>query len=160
MPINPLHIIRDFDGIPQPSPELVQRLKRFDARLGLRYTKTAWAITEEWAENDPRRARVRDEGMDPRFAIDICGYLPITCSLDEAPEYIRRELTSWAPGQFKALRESVAKWNDEGQDAAVMDQVLGAVSNDLAKSNIVTKGASEAVAIDLAPAKSKKVATA
>lgn len=160
MPIDPRRLIRDFDGIPQPSPELVQRLKRFDPRIGIRYSKVAWQITEDWTENDPRRAGIRSGETDPRFAFDICGYLPISCDVSQAPAFIERELSSWSPTQFQALREATRRWNEEGQDAAVMDTVLSAVSNDLDKSDIVTKGASEAVAVDLKPEKAKKVQAA
>lgn len=151
MPIHPQFLIRGADGNPKPSPELVARIKRFDPRLGLFYTKAAWAITEAWKDDDPRREWIKKGEMQAEYAFDICGYLPVTCALDEAPAYIQRELTSWSPEQFKGLRESVSKWNTQdatGQDAIVEEQVLAAVSNDLDKSNIVTPGIYAAVPFD------------
>lgn len=156
MPIHPSFLVRNAEGIPQPPTDLLERIRRENPGVGLFYTKAQWAITEGWKDDDPRRERIKTGEMQPQFAFDICGYLPITCSLDEAPAYINRELTSWTAEQFKGIRDAVRHWNDVVQPAAQEDLVLGAVSNDLDKSNIVSPGISAQVAIDLKPDKGKK----
>lgn len=148
MPIHPQFIVRDMKGRPLPSPELVAKLKKYDPRVGLFYTKAAWAITETWRPDDVRWQWVQKGEMQPEYAFDICGYLPVTCSLDEAPAYIERELKSWTPSMFKGLRDAMQHWNDVEQPKMLEDTVLSAVSNDLDKSNIVTPGVYESVLKD------------
>ena len=141
--------MRGLDGRPQPPQELVAKLQQYDPRIGLFYTNAAWAITEAWREHDPRRQWIKAGEMQPEMAFDICGYLPVTCSIDQAPAYIERELRNCTAEQFQALRAAVVHWNDAQQDAIVENTVLAAVSDDLDKGNIVSPGISEAVAIDL-----------
>lgn len=148
MPIHPLLLVRDTQGRPIPSPELVAKIKKYDSRIGLFYTKAAWAITEAWKEEDPRRQWVQNGSMQPEYAFDICGYLPITCTLDEAPAFIERELTSWTAAQFKGLRDAVNHWNDVQLEKQVEDQIMSGVSNALDKSNDVTPGIYEPVMKD------------
>lgn len=130
MPIRPETLVRGADGRPQPPQELIERLKKYDARVGLYYTKCSWAITEAWAENDPRRARILEGDMSEDMAFDICGYLPLTCSLDEAPAYIERELRSYSAEQFAALRYSISHWNDAIAEKSGEDEfVAGTIEN-------------------------------
>jgi hypothetical protein len=151
MPIRPEFLVRDLEGRPQPPDELVRRLKRYDDRIGLFYTNVSWAITERWRENDPRWERVREGELQPEFAFDICGYLPITCSVDEALPYIERELRVHTAESFNALRYAVNHWNDTEQDRHLENTVLGAVSNDLDNDNIVSPGISASVIADITP---------
>jgi hypothetical protein len=148
MPIHPQFIVRDMKGRPLPSPELVAKLKKYDPRVGLFYTKAAWAITEAWPENDPRRQYIQNGSMQPEYAFDICGYLPVTCAVDEAPAYIERELQSWSTEKFQGLRQAMNHWNDVEQPKMLEEAVLSHVSNDLDKSNIVTPGIYEPVLKD------------
>lgn len=166
MSIRPEFLIRGADGRPLPPDDLMQRLKRYDPRIGLFYTKASWAITEAWKDDDPRRQWIRSGEMQPEFAFDICGYLPPTCGLDEAPAYIEQQLRYYTPEQFTGLREAVNNWNSAQQDAVLENAVLGGVSNALDKSNDVSPGisapvgialtASSAVAVAPAPTKVKK----
>lgn len=151
MPIRPELLVRGLDGRPQPPQDLLARLQQQDPRLGLFYTKASWAITEAWRPDDPRREWIQLGQMQPEMAFDICGYLPLTCSLDEAPAYIARELRSYTVEQFQSLRAAVVHWNDVGMAAVQEDAVLSAVSNDLDRSNIVSPGISTPVTINLAP---------
>ncbi len=152
MPIHPQFLVRDAKGRPVPPPEIVERIRRIDPRLGLFYTNAAWAIYEQWKPDDPRRRWIQEEQMQPEYAFDICGYLPVTCTVDEAPAYIERELRAYSPQQFKALRDAVNQWNDALLDGPVREQVMAGVSDALDKSNDVSPGISEAVPIDLGPA--------
>jgi hypothetical protein len=134
MPIRPEDLLRDALGRPQPPSELLARLRRFDDRLGLHYTKAAWAITERWRTEDRRWEWVRNGSVPEAMAFDICGYLPINCSLDEAPAYIERELHSYTPDQYLKLRAAVAHWNDVTQDQQVEEAVRTGIEEDLTKS--------------------------
>jgi hypothetical protein len=149
MPIRPEFMVRGLDGRPQPPVELIERLKKFDARIGLFYTNASWAITEAWKETDPRRERIQQGDMQPEMAFDICGYLPITCSLDEALPYIERELRLHTADSFAALRYTAQHWNDIVQPAMVEDAVLGAVSDTMGQS--VSGAGITPVTTDLTP---------
>ncbi len=152
MPIRPEFLVRNAAGNPMPSPELVQRLReRGGPDIGLFYTKASWAVTQAWGEHDPRRERIKKGEMQPEYAFDICGYLPITCSLDEAPAYIARELASpsFTKEMFPQLRRAIAHWNDTVVEEQSFQATMGAVSNDLDQFNIVEPGVSAPVAIDL-----------
>lgn len=131
MPIRPELLMRGLDGLPVPPQELVAKLKAFDARIGLFYTKGAWAITEAWRETDPRREWVQSGQMQEAMAFDICGYLPLSCSLDEALPYIERELRSYTMEQFTAIRHAAAHWNNPsgGHDQLVEDKVRAGMEN-------------------------------
>lgn len=150
MPIRPEFLVRGLDGRPQPPLELIAKLQQYDPRVGLFYTNAAWAITEAWKEDDPRRARIQQGDMQPEMAFDICGYLPITCSLDEALPYIERELRVHTAESFAAIRYVASHWNDVAQPAAVEDALLGQVSNDMGQ--FVSSAGITAVAADLTPA--------
>lgn len=160
MNIRPEYLVRGLDGRPLPPPELLAKLKQYDPRIGLFYTNAAWAITEAWREDDQRRQWIQSGEMQPEMAFDICGYLPVNCALEEAPAYIERELRSWTAEQFAGLRAAVNHWNDAQQTAIMENAVLSAVSDDLDKGNIVSPGISEAVAIDLKPKATDRMATA
>lgn len=131
MPIRPETLLRDAEGRLQPPQDLLDRIERSHPRVSLRYTKAAWAIIETWPENSPRWAAVQDGSMSPEYAFDICGYLPLTCGIDEAPAYIERELRSYSAEQFAAVRHAVQHWNDVTQDQQVDADVLAAVSDAL-----------------------------
>lgn len=156
MPIRPELLMRGLDGLPVPPQELVAKLKAFDPRIGLFYTKAAWAITEAWREDDPRRAWVQSGQMQEAMAFDICGHLPLTCSLDEALPYIERELRSYTPEQFTAIRRAVTNWNNPGggHDQLMEDKVRAGMEN---SGQMPTVGA-VAVAADLTSATSPTAA--
>lgn len=147
MPIRPEFLVRGLDGRPQPPVELIERLHQYDPRIGLFYTNAAWAITEAWKETDPRRERIQQGDMQPEMAFDIAGYLPITCSLDEALPYIERELRNHTAESFAALRYAATHWNDVERPAEIEAATLAAMSNDMGK--FVNSAGITAVAADL-----------
>lgn len=152
MPINPQFLIKDAQGRPQPPDWLVTRLQRDNPGVGLFYTKAAWAITEAWRPDDPRRQWIQRGEMQPEYAFDICGYLPVTCSLLEAPAFIEQMLRGYDQTKWQGIRRAAQRWNFEdghGQDAETFEAVMSAVSNDLDRSNIVSPGAYIAVPFDL-----------
>jgi hypothetical protein len=139
VPIKPQYLVRGEDGRPLPPTELVEKLRQFDPRIGLFYTNAAWAITEAWTEEDPRRARIQAGEMQPEFAFDIAGYLPVTCSLDEALPYIERELRNHTAESFAALRYTAQHWNEVTQPAMLEETMRTAVDDDMHAMNIVSK---------------------
>lgn len=144
MPIRPELLVRGADGTPFPPPELVAKIQARSPGTSLRYRNAAWDIIQTWRENDPRWSRVQSQEISAEYAFDFCGSLPLTCGLDEAPGYIERELRNWSPEQFAELRESVRRWNETGRLDAMENVVLGAISDDIDKSNIITPGISAA----------------
>ncbi len=134
MPVRPELLMRDMEGRPLPPSDLVAKLKAYDARIGLFYTKSAWAIIETWRETDARRAWIQDGSMPEHMAFDICGYLPLQCSLDEALPYIERELRGHTAESFAAIRAAANHWNETVQPAVLEDQFRGAVDADRTES--------------------------
>lgn len=149
MPIRPETLLRDAEGRLQPPQELLARIERAHPRVSLRYTKAAWAIIERWPEDSPRWAWVQDGSVPAEMAFDVCGYLPLTCSLDEAPAYIERELRSYTPEQYTAVRHAVQHWNDVVQDQQLETTMRDAVENALASNNDVSPGISTPIVADL-----------
>lgn len=133
MSVRPELLIRGLDELPVPPSDLLAEIERRVAGAGLLYTKAAWAITLKWRESDPRWRFIQSGEMQPAGAFDVVGYLPITCSLDEAPALIERELKNWPEDAFRELRDAVTQWNDVGREAAVEDTVMGEVWNDIDK---------------------------
>lgn len=115
MPVRPELLMRGLDGNPLPPTELVAKLKSYDPRIGLFYTKASWAITETWLDTDARREWIQDGSMPESMAFDICGYLPLQCGLDEALPYIERELRGHTAESFAALRHAAFHWNETVQ---------------------------------------------
>lgn len=144
-------LIRDEKGRPIPPTDLLARIKQYDDRLGLFYNNMGWAITETWRLSDPRWAMVQSGDLGGDFTFDICGYLPLTCSLDEAPAYITRELRAWTPDRFQSLRETVNHWNDVVQPAAQRDEALARVEDVMCSKDSPLKADpnSAPVAVDL-----------
>jgi len=75
-------------------PVALARLREADPRLNMRFIPSVagsyWAITREWAENDPRRAAVQQGLVDPAFTNDIVATLPGDCSPQEAGAFVER----------------------------------------------------------------------
>lgn len=124
-------LIRGLDGVPLPPPELAAEIERRCPGAGLLYTRAAWAITLRWRPDDARRRFIQTGEMQPEGDFDVVGYLPVNCSLDQAPALIERELKNWPDDAFRDMRAAVDQWNNVGREAAIEDQVMGGVYNDL-----------------------------
>lgn len=133
MSVRPELLIRGLDEIPRPPSDLVAEIERRVPGAGLLYTRASWAITLKWREDDPRRRFIQSGEMQPHADFDVVGHLPVTCSLDEAPALIERELKNWPADAFKELRTAIQEWNDVGREAAVEEKVMGQVWNDIDK---------------------------
>jgi len=133
MSVRPELLIRGLDEIPRPPSDLVAEIDRRCPGAGLLYTRATWAITLKWREDDPRRRFIQSGEMQPHGDFDVVGHLPLTCSLDEAPALIERELKNWPDDAFHELRDAVNQWNAVGREAAVEQKVMSEVWNDIDK---------------------------
>lgn len=78
---------------PEPSTELVRRIKQIDGRLSLKYMPPpgeGWWIICDWVENDPRRMMIRRGDMPESGAYDLVSFLPPDCPMEQVPAYIER----------------------------------------------------------------------
>lgn len=101
-------------GLPEPSPEIQRRLQQVHHGLSLRYSPAvqgAWLITKEWERDDPRWEMVKRQEMNPLDAWDSIGYLPMDCSVDEAPAYITRVFRGYPKDAIKKLSERIHHYN-------------------------------------------------
>jgi len=133
-------LIRGLDEVPLPPSDLLAEIERRCPGAGLLYTRVSWAITLKWREDDPRRRFIQSGEMQPHGDFDVVGHLPVTCSLDQAPALIERELKNWPEDHFRELRNAITQWNDVGREAAVEEQVMGAVWNDIDKGPGTARG--------------------
>lgn len=91
-----------YASTPEPSDEIVTRLKQIDPNLNLKFVEMPttedfrdahrwWALVLDWEQNDPRRAMIArgDLGNAP---YDILGYLPLDCSPAESFGYVQNVL--------------------------------------------------------------------
>jgi hypothetical protein len=109
-------IILNERGAPEPPHDSMRRIKAIHPALGLRYVEgvsSHWAITMHWVESDRRWEFVKNGSADPDSAYDVIGYLPMDCSLAEAPAYIERVLRTFPREDVQKLVDRVAKWNAE-----------------------------------------------
>lgn len=141
MGVRPELLIRDANGIPMPPMEITQRIKqKIDDALDLRYLSASWAITWRWPAEDPRWATVQSGETDPAFAFDIVGYLPITCSLDEAPAYLERSLRECSRDEVRKMVDRVATWNVIDQPKHLVEEVVEATRDVMGKGDEITSG--------------------
>lgn len=139
MPIDPRKLLLDRQGHPQPSPELVQRIReRCRLPLTLRYRSAAWGVDREWAETDPRWARVQSGEMSREMAFDNIGELPLYVGLDEAPAFLERMLRTYPVEEYRKLADNIGLWNAEGQGEQLVEEVIAATRDEMGKHDEIT----------------------
>lgn len=138
MPIRPELLLRNAAGIPIPPLDITERISRIDPLLGLRYLSAEWAIIWSWPLSDPRWATVQSGETDPAFAWDIVGYLPLTCSVEEAPAYLERTLRTYPREEVSRLCTKVADWNVSGVLAETTTAVIEATRDVMGKADEIT----------------------
>ena len=110
------------DGQAIPPQGVLDGLRRVNPALGLRFCQSMvapyWAVTFEWPDNDPRRARIRAGTADPRYAFDIIGEIPRACSLDEVPNYVARMFREHPSQEISKMLEELHRYNLAVQDDA------------------------------------------
>ena len=101
-------------GIPEPSPEIQRRLRAVHGGLTLRLIDTGvptWSVCMEWQPDDRRWEWVQKESYDARMAYDITGYLPLGCSVDEAPAHLSKMFREFPRDDIQRLLNSVENYN-------------------------------------------------
>ena len=99
-----------------------------------------WAVVWDWPENDTRWERVRTQEIGRESAFDIIGYLPISCTLDEARPYIESHLKNYPKEEVSRLRARMTHWNTV---EIPKQQVAGLVTDsldDIARQKREAKG--------------------
>jgi len=102
-------------GNPEPSPEIQRRLRAVHPRLELRFLQgmtTHWAICLRWDERDERWKHIQSQEIDPNRAIDIVGYLPADCSLEDAPSHLQRCLRQFPKEEVQRIADHVVDFNE------------------------------------------------
>lgn len=108
-------VLLNHRGTPEPSPEIQRRLRAVHPRLFLRYVESLaehWAICMTWEDNDRRYDAIRSQIINPEKSFDIIGYLPMTCSLDEAPAYLSKVLREYPVAEVQNVALHVAAFNE------------------------------------------------
>lgn len=140
MPTRPELFVRDAAGIPLPPADIARALAVLDAHLGLKYLSAEWAITWAWPVSDPRWERVRSQEISADWAWDIVGYLPLDCSIDEAPAYLERSLRTYPREEVSRLRDGIGAWNTVTQPTAMVDAVMASTVEEAGKMDAITSG--------------------
>ncbi len=102
----------------EPPTGIVERLQQIHPALGLKMVPCCgrdpyWALTWDWPENDPRRARVRDGLLAPDKAWDMLSMLPMGCSAGEAYGYAINAFRRSSDQGIRDLLNDVEKFNQE-----------------------------------------------
>jgi len=118
-------------GQPEPSPEIQRRLRALDHRLYLEFVPhfdKHWALKCRWKEGDRRWERVQTGSIAEAQASDIVGWLPIDCSVDEAPAYLERSLSVFSQQQGERLLFNLERWNGQAVGEQHIEQVMDELS--------------------------------
>jgi hypothetical protein len=123
-------------GLPEPSPEIQRRLRAVHPGLFLRFIShlpQAWAICMQWGEGDVRYAQVQAQTVAPDRTHDIIGYLPMDCSVDNAPGLLEHSLRTFPSDAANRAADFVAQaFPAEQQD--VLEQSVEDITRELTKS--------------------------
>lgn len=137
MPIRPELLVRDPAGVPIPPSEITTRIQRTwpGERFDLRYLSASWAVIRGWGPQDQRWAGVQSGELSPHFTWDIIGFLPITCSVDEAPAFLEKMLREDSRDDIQKLALGIADWNAIGQPMQLASEVVDAVRTEMGKED-------------------------
>ncbi len=123
-------MVLNHRGTPEPSSEIQRRLRQVHPRLELRYIEAFdahWAICMRWAENDRRWATIQSNEVDPSRSMDIVGYLPMTCSPDEAPAYLEKSFREYPVDEVRRLTDFVSQYNAVQPAEQAMQEAIAEV---------------------------------
>ena len=107
-------VILNHRGTPEPSSEVQRRLAGVHPRLSLKFIDGVdhhWAICMRWDETDTRWAHVQSQDIDPNRSMDIIGYLPMDCPLDQAPAYMGKVLRQFPRADVQRIADRMAEFN-------------------------------------------------
>lgn len=116
-------------GQPEPPTHVVARLRALHAGLFMKFleqTGEHWAICLRWSPEDTRWEWVQRGETDPEMAYDIIGYLPMLCSIDEAPAYLERTFRQYPKDEVRRMADFVEQFNatqpiSQAADAALTE---------------------------------------
>jgi len=108
-------MLLDRRGLPQPPAGIVERLRAVDANLGIAWIGAPdtgqWAITYEWAPDDPRRRYIQQGEMDPDADFDALAFLPPDCTVDQAYGYVLNGMRSSRKEAIHSLLDKLDRYN-------------------------------------------------
>ena len=117
-------------GQPEPSPEIQRRLQAIHPDLHLRFVESVngfWAVCMTLDRNDARWERVQTGQLSVDVMFDIVGYLPMDCSVSEAPPYLERMLRTFPSDEVKKVAEFVTNYNMSSPVAQAAEQAMAEV---------------------------------
>jgi len=122
-------VLLNSTGQPEPSIETSRRLRALHAGLHLKFLgsgDTFWSVCMTWEPEDPRWATVQSGEISPERAFDIIGYLPMLCSVDEAPGYLERTFRQYPKDEVRRMADFVEQFNatqpiSQAADAALTE---------------------------------------
>lgn len=120
-------VLVNHRGTPEPSPEIQRRLAAVHSHLFLKYIDGLpehWAICLRWAEDDRRWQQVQAQVVDPSRSMDIVGYLPIGCGVEEAPAYLERSLRQYPKEDVQRIVDDLGRYNATAPLQQAMEQAL------------------------------------
>ena len=123
-------VVLNHRGTPEPSSEIQRRLRAVHPRLSLRYVDAFtehWAVCMGWEESDPRWKHIQSQEIDPLRSVDIVGYLPMTCSIDEAPAYLERSLRQFPREDVQRVADHVMAFNEQAPLAQAVEEAIAEV---------------------------------
>lgn len=120
-------ILYNASGSPEPSPEIQRRLRALDSRLYLEFTPDFakhWMVKCRWQEGDRRWEKVQTGAIPESKAADIVGWLPVDCSVDEAPAYLERSLQTFSQRHADRILFDLERWNAGGVQESQVNEVM------------------------------------
>ena len=120
-------VLLNSAGQPEPPTHVVKRLRALHAGLSLKFldqTGEHWAICLAWQPDDRRWEWVQRNETNPSAAYDIIGYLPATCSPEEAPAYLERTFRQYPKDEVRNMADYVQQYNETTPVAEALDAAL------------------------------------
>lgn len=120
-------VLLNSTGQPEPPTYVVARLRALHAGLFMKFleqTGEHWAICLRWSPEDTRWEWVQRGETDPEMAYDVIGYLPMLCSIDEAPAYLERTFRQYPKDEVRRMADFVEQFNATQPIAQAADAAL------------------------------------
>ena len=120
-------VLLNSTGQPEPPTYVVARLRALHAGLFMKFleqTGEHWAICLRWSPEDTRWEWVQRGETDFEMAYDVIGYLPMLCSIDEAPAYLERTFRQYPKDEVRRMADFVEQFNATQPIAQAADAAL------------------------------------
>lgn len=126
-------VLLNSAGQPEPPTHVVTRLRALHAGLSLKFldqTGEHWAVCMAWQPEDRRWEWVQRNETNPNAAYDIIGYLPVDCSVDEAPAHLERVFRQYPKDEVRNMADHVQAYNESAPvDAAIEEALVEALES-------------------------------